>query len=78
MHIFSVHIWRYNKGYVNANEIINLSREDQELIELNKNLVKHIVSRTNQYMLPFSYWGDPQPQNRNSMYEIRSYVLKVC
>ncbi|KFM79908.1 Protein NipSnap, partial [Stegodyphus mimosarum] len=27
-------------------------------------------------MLPFSYWGDPEPQNRNSMYEIRSYVLK--
>lgn len=76
-YIFSVHIWRYNEGYVNANKVLALCREDQELKTLTKGLVKNVISRTNQYMLPFSYWGDPQPQDRNSMYEIRSYVLKV-
>ncbi|GBN94583.1 Protein NipSnap, partial [Araneus ventricosus] len=51
-------------------------REDQELKALSKDLVKNIISRNNQYMLPFSFWGDPEPQDRNSMYEMRSYVLK--
>ncbi|XP_015913272.1 protein NipSnap [Parasteatoda tepidariorum] len=71
-----VHIWRYNKGYKNANEVLTLYHEDQELHSLTKSLVKNVICRTNQYMLPFSYWGDPEPQTRNSMYEIRSYVLK--
>lgn len=62
---------------MNATEVLNLCRKDPDLNEHNKKLVKSIISRTNQYMLPFSYWGDPEPQIRNSMYEIRSYVLKV-
>ncbi|XP_054715887.1 protein NipSnap-like [Uloborus diversus] len=71
-----IHIWRYNKGYVNANEVLSLCRQDEQLQSLTKSLVKNITSRTNQYMLPFSYWGDPEPKDRQSMYEIRSYVLK--
>ncbi|CAL1283720.1 unnamed protein product [Larinioides sclopetarius] len=71
-----IHIWRYNRGYVNANQVLTLCREDQELKALTKDLVKNIISRNNQYMLPFSFWGDPEPQDRNNMYEMRSYVLK--
>ncbi|GIY85990.1 protein NipSnap [Caerostris extrusa] len=71
-----IHIWRYNRGYANANQVLTLCREDQELKALSNDLVKNIITRNNQYMLPFSFWGDPQPQNRSSMYEMRSYVLK--
>jgi hypothetical protein len=34
-------------------------------------------SRQNQFMLPFSFWGHPEPQIHDSWYEMRSYVLKV-
>lgn len=71
-----VHIWRYTKGYPNAAEAMQLCHSDKELLDIHKDIVNCVISRSNQYMLPFSFWGHPEPQVRNSMYEIRSYVLK--
>ncbi|KAF8783060.1 Protein NipSnap like protein [Argiope bruennichi] len=55
-----IHIWRYNRGYVNANQVLTLCREDQELKALSKDLVKNIISRKNQKYLPFFFGGPVQ------------------
>jgi len=38
---------------------------------------KMLRSRKNQILLAFSFWGDIKQRPGNSIYELRSYVLKV-
>ncbi|CAG2115550.1 unnamed protein product, partial [Medioppia subpectinata] len=70
-----IHVWRY-KGWRLASEVGNFVRKDSGLLALNKEIVPHLRSRDNQFMLSFSFWGHPTPQTNDSMYEMRSYVLK--
>lgn len=70
-----VHIWGYD-GWKQATEVFNLIRADRTLIALEKDQEPFLRSRQNQFMLSFSFWPNPQPQVNNSMYEMRSYVLK--
>lgn len=71
-----IHIWRFRHGYPHASEFLELCRTDKELQTVTKEQVSLLRYRENQYMLPFSFWGHPQPRNEKNMYEMRSYVLK--
>ncbi|KAI7694705.1 hypothetical protein SSS_03936 [Sarcoptes scabiei] len=70
-----VHIWGYD-GWNHASEVYNLKRNDTTLIALDKDQEPFLRSRQNQFMLAFSFWPTPEPQVHNTMYEMRSYVLK--
>ncbi|KAH9530184.1 protein nipsnap [Dermatophagoides farinae] len=70
-----VHIWGYD-GWKQASQVFNLIRSDRTLMALEKDQEPFLRSRQNQFMLSFSFWPSPQPQVNNSMYEMRSYVLK--
>src|SRR5688500_6419637 len=69
-------ISRYKKGYPSASETQKLIRSDSSLTALLNEQTKHLRQRHNQFMMPFSFWGHPVPAERNSFYEMRSYVLK--
>lgn len=72
-----IHIWRYHDGYKQASNIHNIIRTDSEVSKLSKDLVKNLNKRESQFMMSFSFWEHPKPQNHNSFYEMRSYLLKV-
>lgn len=71
-----VHIWRYHDNYKQASEVHKIIRTDETLIKLNKDQMKGLRKRESQFMMAFSFWGHPMPQNNNCFYEMRSYVLK--
>lgn len=71
-----IHIWRYHDGYKQASLIRKQMHTNDTLVKLNKDLVKDLVKRESQFMMSFSYWDHPKPQEHNSFYEMRSYVLK--
>lgn len=49
----------------------------QEAASQTEALGKLLRSRHNQAMLSFSFWGDPEPNNKHQIYELRTYTLKV-
>lgn len=71
-----VHLWRYHDGYKQVSVIKNTIRDDSTLVKLTKEQMQDLVRRECQFMMAFSFWGHPQPQQNNSFYEMRSYVLK--
>lgn len=71
-----LHIWRFKQGWRSAHSSINLCNTDDDLVKLQRDESKYLRARQNQYMLPFSFWGNPEPKHHGGMYEIRSYVLK--
>lgn len=38
---------------------------------------KMLLSRRNQLLLEFSFWGEPAPRSGPNIYELRSYQLRV-
>ena len=72
-----VHLWKYQEGFKKTSETHDLIRNDKTLQQIIKEQAPTLRMRQNQFMLPFSFWGHPEPQVHNSMYEMRSYVLKV-
>jgi len=71
-----IHIWRYHDGYKQASSIHKLLRSDETLVKLNQDQMKDLRKRESQFMMSFSFWDHPVPQQHNSFYEMRSYVLK--
>ncbi|RWS26639.1 protein NipSnap-like protein [Leptotrombidium deliense] len=71
-----VHIWRFDSGFSDASKILKLLKTDDSLSKLVKQQTQYLRQRQNQLMMSFSFWGHPEPCVRNSMYELRSYVLK--
>lgn len=71
-----LHIWRFKQGWRSAHASIHLCNTDDDLVKLQTDESKYLRARQNQYMLPFSFWGNPEPKHHGGMYEIRSYVLK--
>lgn len=71
-----IHIWRYHDGYKETSRLLKLMKTDENLIKLNNDHLKDLRKRESQFMMTFSFWGHPQPQDNNSFYEMRSYVLK--
>ena len=50
----------------------------QEFVEYRKERGKMLLSRRNQLLLEFSFWNEPLPRPGPSIYEMRSYRLKVA
>lgn len=73
-----IHIWKYHDGYKQASNIHKIIKTDPTLVKLNKDQLKDLWKRESQFMMSFSFWDHPKPQDHNSFYEMRSYVLKVC
>lgn len=71
-----IHIWRYHDGYKQVSNIHKLLKTDETLLKLNKDQLKDLVKRESQFMMSFSFWAHPMPQQSNSFYEMRSYILK--
>lgn len=71
-----IHIWRYHDGYKQASNLHKLIRTDETLIKLNHEHLKDLRKRESQFMMSFSFWKHPTPQQHDSFYEMRSYVLK--
>ena len=71
-----IHIWRYHDGYKQASNIHRVMQTDSTLVKLNKEQMKDLVKRESQFMMSFSFWDHPKPQDHKSYYEMRSYVLK--
>lgn len=71
-----IHIWKYYDGYKEASDIHKIIRTDSTLVKLNKEQLKDLVKRESQFMTSFSFWDHPKPQDHNSFYEMRSYVLR--
>lgn len=70
-----IHVWKY-QGWKHASQVERTIKNDSQLKNIITDQTPHLRSRQNQFMLPFSFWGHPEPQIHNSMYEMRSYVLK--
>lgn len=71
-----VHIWRYHDGYKTTSNIQKLLRTDETITKLNHDQLKDLTRRETQFMMAFSFWPQPSPQDHNSFYEMRSYILK--
>lgn len=71
-----IHIWRYHDGYKQASNLHNLIKTDETLIKINREQMKDLVKRESQFMMSFSFWDHPKPQQHNCFYEMRSYTLK--
>jgi hypothetical protein len=73
----AVHLWKFDHGYPALNRHKMLLRTNQEFIDFKKSRNTMLRSRKNQILLAFSFWPDIKPRPGNSIYELRSYVLKV-
>lgn len=71
-----IHIWRYHDGYKEASKLLKLIRTDDTLVKMTRDQLKDLRKRESQFMMAFSFWGHPEPQDNQSYYEMRSYVLK--
>ena len=49
----------------------------QEFLQFRLNRNKMLRSRTNQILLPFSFWNEIKPREGKNIYEMRRYTLKV-
>jgi hypothetical protein len=71
----SVHIWEYSKyaGYEDALVALNKNEEFKRLMAKIKPMLR---SRESQIVLEFAFWNATIPYDENSIYELRSYLLK--
>ncbi|XP_064612200.1 protein NipSnap-like isoform X1 [Liolophura sinensis] len=72
----AIHIWSYKGGYPVLNNANLIYRTDEDFIEFRRRRNKMLRSRSNQIMLAFSFWPEPEPRPPKNIYELRSYVLK--
>lgn len=71
-----VNLWRHQNGYRRASAVLSSISSDATCNALLNDQRKLLRSRQNQFMMAFSFWGHPTPIDRQSNYEMRSYVLK--
>ncbi|KAG0720171.1 Protein NipSnap [Chionoecetes opilio] len=71
-----VHLWKYAGGYHAIDSANHLISNDTDLSKLIQERNQHLRQRTNQFLLPFSFWPLVTPREGNNIYEIRSYFLK--
>ncbi|XP_002739910.1 protein NipSnap homolog 2-like [Saccoglossus kowalevskii] len=72
----AVHIWLYENGYKDIMQTRAMLLEDPEYVKYKKERLKMLVSRRNQLLQAFSFWGEPDPREPGNIYEMRSYHLK--
>jgi len=71
-----LHLWKYSGGYPSIDASVRFFAEDQDLTNLVKDRNQFLRQRTNQFLLPFSFWPQPSGRTGGNIYEIRSYFLK--
>ncbi|XP_066987661.1 protein NipSnap [Macrobrachium rosenbergii] len=71
-----VHLWKYAGGYGNIDKAHNTFKTDSDLSALIKDRNQYLRQRSNQFLLPFSFWPPVTPREGGNIYEIRSYFLK--
>ncbi|XP_018016083.1 protein NipSnap isoform X2 [Hyalella azteca] len=71
-----VHLWKYDGGYKSIDQAKRLMDEDTVIQNLLSDRNVHLRSRSNQYLLSFSFWPLVTPRQGGNIYEIRSYFLK--
>ena len=54
--------------------LFSFSKEYNEYKKLRGEM---LMDRSNSLLLPFSFWGKPQPTDTGNLYELRSYHLRV-
>ncbi|CAH1232652.1 NIPSNAP1 [Branchiostoma lanceolatum] len=72
----AVHLWIYRDGYdgvTRSEEALLGDKEMRGFVEKRQNMLR---ARSNQLLLEFSFWGEPQPREGFNVYEMRSYQLK--
>ncbi|XP_068208941.1 protein NipSnap isoform X1 [Palaemon carinicauda] len=71
-----VHLWKYAGGYGNIDKAYKTFNTDTDLSALIKDRNQYLRQRSNQFLLPFSFWPPVTPRDGGNIYEIRSYFLK--
>ncbi|KAK8729251.1 hypothetical protein OTU49_008710, partial [Cherax quadricarinatus] len=71
-----VHLWKYAGGYGAIDAANKLYASDPDLSKLIQDRNPYLRQRSNQFLLPFSFWPPVSPREGGNIYEIRSYFLK--
>ncbi|XP_045591890.1 protein NipSnap isoform X2 [Procambarus clarkii] len=71
-----LHLWKYAGGYSSIDAANKLFASDPDLSRLIQDRNQYLRQRSNQYLLPFSFWPPVSPREGGNIYEIRSYFLK--
>ncbi|XP_042862335.1 protein NipSnap-like isoform X2 [Penaeus japonicus] len=71
-----VHLWKYAGGYTAIDAANKIFTTDPDLTSLIKDRNQFLRQRSNQFLLPFSFWPPVSPRDGGNIYEIRSYFLK--
>ncbi|ROT76331.1 putative protein NipSnap [Penaeus vannamei] len=72
-----VHLWKYAGGYSAIDGANKILTSDSDLTSLIKDRNQFLRQRSNQFLLPFSFWPPVTPRDGGNIYEIRSYFLKA-
>ncbi|XP_077995556.1 protein NipSnap homolog 2-like isoform X2 [Glandiceps talaboti] len=73
----AVHLWLYENGYRDIMQTRSMLNTDPYYLKYKKARAKMLISRRNQLLQAFSFWGEPEPrEHQNNIYEMRSYQLK--
>ncbi|XP_071945923.1 protein NipSnap homolog 2-like isoform X2 [Antedon mediterranea] len=71
----AVHIWAYD-GYKSVKEMSELLWKDEEYLDYKKQRGSMLINRSNQLLLPFNFWPEPEIHSPGNLYELRSYYLR--
>uniref|UniRef100_A0A0P4WH42 NIPSNAP domain-containing protein n=1 Tax=Scylla olivacea TaxID=85551 RepID=A0A0P4WH42_SCYOL len=71
-----VHLWKHAGGYRAIDASSKVIATDTDLSKLVQDRNQYLRQRTNQFLLPFSFWPPVTPREGGNIYEIRSYFLK--
>lgn len=72
----AVHVWIYEDGYRSVKHMSELLWKDKEYLEYKKKRGEMLVSRRNELLLAFHFWGEPPDRDPGNLYELRSYHLR--
>lgn len=76
--IHAVHLWRYSGGFDAIGEANQKMSNLKWYREMRQKRSHMLLARRNQLLFEFSFWNSPDPRPGPSIYELRSYQLKVC
>lgn len=76
-----IHLWRFENGYQTLDKGNQALTDNPDYRALRKDILSTLSSRSNQYLMTFSYWPevalrDKCENGKNHIYEMRSYDLK--
>ena len=69
-------MWEY-KGYKGHQMTLESLSQDEKHADFERKLRPMLRQRSNQMCLEFAFWATSPPAERNGIYELRTYTLKV-